>query len=62
MTVGEALIQKLHESGRGDLPAGMIQDAWPELFWAELIPDFDEAPEERLRIALIRPLTKKEDS
>ncbi len=39
-----------------------LKELWPELFWAELIPGLDEAPEERLRVALIRPLTKNGDS
>ena len=63
MTVGEALTMLADEEKINSLVlARFIIETWPELWWAELIPSLTIAPEERLRVALIRPLTKNGDS
>lgn len=66
MTVGEALTMRATDSKLCLTDACVLNrlliETWPELWWAELIPGLDEAPEERLRVALIRPLTKNGDS
>ena len=63
MTVGEALTM-LADDKKTDtlLLARLVIETWPELWWAELIPSLTIAPEERLRVALIRPLAKQEGS
>lgn len=63
MTVGEALTM-LADDEKTDtlLLARLVIETWPELWWAELIPSLTLAPKEQLRVALIRPLTKREDS